>query len=100
MTGSSPTAKPNGTVSATCSAPRPPKRAPELEGDPMSKLLVIELPEETNLTEAIQALNAVQATIGLSIGRCRVFAAIREDADAVLRVFNAASPDPDPQETP
>ncbi len=63
----------------------------------MSKVLVIELPDGTNLTETIKAMNAVQVA---NIERCRVFAAVREDAEAVLAVFDANKADPDPQETP
>ncbi len=57
----------------------------------MSKVLVIELPDETDLTETIKAMNAVQVA---NIDRCRVFAAVREDAEAVLAVFDANKADP------
>jgi hypothetical protein len=63
----------------------------------MSKVLVIELPDETDLTSTIKAMNAVQVA---NIERCRVFAAVGEDAEAVLAVFDANKADPDPQETP
>ena len=63
----------------------------------VSKVLVIELPDETNLTETIKAMNAVQVA---NIERCRVFAAVREDAEAVLAVFDANKAAPDPQDTP
>ncbi len=57
----------------------------------MSKVLVIELPDGTDLTETIKAMNAVQVA---NIERCRVFAAVREDAEAVLAVFDANKADP------
>jgi len=63
----------------------------------MSKVLVIELPDETDLAETIKAMNAVQVA---NIDRCRVFAAVRENAEAVLAAFDANKAGPDPQETP
>jgi len=63
----------------------------------VSKVLVIELPDGTDLVETIKAMNAVQVA---NIDRCRVFAAVRENAEAVLAVFDANKADPDPQETP
>jgi hypothetical protein len=59
----------------------------------MSKVLVIELPDETNLTSTIKAMNAVQVA---NIERCRVFAAVGEHRFSVLAVFDANKVDLDP----
>lgn len=48
------------------------------------KVRVIRLPEQTDLTEA---MHAVQQAIGPAIEGSRVYAAILDDAEAVLRVF-------------
>jgi hypothetical protein len=58
----------------------------------MSKLLVLELDDDADLTEVI---HAIRAATDPPLHAIRVFVAIREDADRVLAVFT-----PDPQETP
>jgi hypothetical protein len=54
----------------------------------MAKVLVLEIPDDTDLTMAIRAVGA--ALGGLPEGS-RVFGAIREDAEQVLAVFKAGT---------
>jgi hypothetical protein len=53
----------------------------------MAKVLVLQLPDDADLTAAIRA---VEASLGVLPQGSRVFGAIREDADRVLAVFGAA----------
>jgi hypothetical protein len=52
----------------------------------MAKVLVIELPDETDLAAV---LRAVESVLGSLPDGARVFGAIREDAETVLAVFGA-----------
>jgi hypothetical protein len=60
----------------------------------MSKVLVIELPDDADLAEAA---GAVARAFDRVVDGTRVYAAIREDAEAVLRVSRKVEP-PDPEE--
>ncbi len=67
----------------------------------MSKVLVIELPDDADLNMALRAVNAaIGSVIRPAINDATAYGAIREDADRVLNVFRKVVATPDPQEGP
>jgi hypothetical protein len=52
----------------------------------MARVIVLELPDDV---EFAAVLRTVEGSLGQLPEGCRVFGAIREDADAVLQVFKA-----------
>lgn len=65
----------------------------------MSKVLVIELPDEADIVQALHVIrvNALEHIRGsrVHIRGSRVHAAIKEDADKILSVFEPSSSDPE-----
>jgi hypothetical protein len=53
----------------------------------MTKVLVIELPDQTDLAAALRATEAALGSLPIN---ARVFGAIREDTERVLAVFEDA----------